>query len=71
MLNRIAVTNPSIDKRTPNMQQALPLQGWLSSSIRTRRPHGDGAPYDGNPRKNQDILRARRCLITFRPQLGV
>jgi|UPI0003658BE7 hypothetical protein len=27
MLNRIAVTNPSIDKRTPNMQLAFAAAG--------------------------------------------
>jgi len=69
VLNRIAVTNPSA-KTTPNMQVTGPGRVAIIEHSQNSRPHGDGAPYDGKLRKNQDILRPLRRLTTFSPQLG-
>jgi hypothetical protein len=71
MLNRIAVTNLSTDKRTPNTQVAQhPATPDIIEHSQSRY-RGDGAPYDGNPHKNQDISRELRRLTTFTPRLGV
>ncbi len=47
MLNRIAATNPSTDKTTPNMQagRTLQRQAAIIEHLHSR-PHGDGGAYD-------------------------
>lgn len=67
MLNRIAVTNPWTDKITPDMQVAQVPGGAAINEHSHNRTHGDGAPYDGKPRKNQDILRELPRFTIFPP----
>jgi hypothetical protein len=43
LLDRIAVTNPWTDKRTPNVPLARARCGPANIEHTQRRPHGDGA----------------------------